>query len=378
MAVLIQELLTAAERMDALETQLQRSCYDALNEVVLNYPPCSSGPPTSLLELMQVVFQKLEQVAGALPGDPTRQLQGLLCGTIMVIVQKVGSTDDGKQVIVQSSKAVLELLFKILNGQRSAPHVEALLALSALINCLELEFVKHMETFLPYILNAITYIQDTDAVAVGAGRIQDLCNTLGDKLIPFLEPIAQCLITTVSKCDASLSHSAIASILGACGDLCLAVEAAFTPYLPHVLPLLKLAADYSVSGECIQNVFSEDRVILINGVLEAYASMLQGSKDHEAMQAIILPFTPDMYKFFQSVYNDEDRDDDNSWNLVGCVGDLADIFGTKIAQLFHAPEGDRIAWYWVLLTECAQEAEDESVLNTVNFAQEAIKRATTG
>jgi importin subunit beta-1 len=69
--------------------------------------------------------------------------------------------------------------------------------------------------------------------------VGDLCTALNEQVAPCVQPVMRRLLTALA--DPEVHPVAQPVTFSAFGDVALAVGAAFTPYLPQVLPVLEAA-----------------------------------------------------------------------------------------------------------------------------------------
>jgi importin subunit beta-1 len=126
----VQGLLeTAARPVEGADgTRLHTQAFEAINEVVE-----SAAPDTLPLvsQLVPVVVAKLAETLGpAGPGHERQtELQGLLCGVVQVVVQKLGGAGDAARAEVNKyADGVMDVLLKVFASRPGTVHEEAMLA----------------------------------------------------------------------------------------------------------------------------------------------------------------------------------------------------------------------------------------------------------
>ena len=79
-------------------------------------------------------------------------LQGLLCGVLQVIVQKLSDSDAAKAMIMHYADPIMESLLSVFAAQgQQGVHEEAMLAVGALTYASGRGFSKYMHGFFPYL-----------------------------------------------------------------------------------------------------------------------------------------------------------------------------------------------------------------------------------
>ncbi|KAE8708603.1 Importin subunit beta-1 [Hibiscus syriacus] len=113
---IVQSLLTVTHREDAGESRLRTAAYETLNEVVR----CSTDETAPLvLQLVPVIMMELHntlegQKLSSDGREKQSELQGLLCGCLLVIIQKLGSSEATKYVFMQYADQIMGLFLGFL------------------------------------------------------------------------------------------------------------------------------------------------------------------------------------------------------------------------------------------------------------------------
>ena len=83
-------------------------------------------------------------------------VQGLLCGVLQVIIQKLSDQDSGKAAVTQYADSIMEALLSVMACHSSTIHEEAMLAIGALTYACGPQFSKYMDNFYPYLQRGLT------------------------------------------------------------------------------------------------------------------------------------------------------------------------------------------------------------------------------
>ena len=78
-------------------------------------------------------------------------LQGLLCGVLQVIVQKLSEADATKGAVMQCSDQCMEVLLGVFSANRNSVHEEAMLVVGALTYACGASFSKYLSHLFPII-----------------------------------------------------------------------------------------------------------------------------------------------------------------------------------------------------------------------------------
>jgi importin subunit beta-1 len=86
-------------------------------------------------------------------------VQGLLCGVLQVIIQKLSETDATKAGVTAYADNIMEALLSVFACHSSTVHEEAMLAVGALTYACGTQFNKYMERFYPILEKGLTNYQ---------------------------------------------------------------------------------------------------------------------------------------------------------------------------------------------------------------------------
>ena len=120
-------LLQASERSDAGENNLRCSAYEALNTTLQNAAADTRG---NVEQLLPVILQRLQdtfalQIVSNDDREAQSELQGLLCGTLQVIVQKLGPNS------VPFADRLMQLFLQLCSNKNSSLQEEVLMGIGA-------------------------------------------------------------------------------------------------------------------------------------------------------------------------------------------------------------------------------------------------------
>lgn len=373
---IVRALLLASERGDA-EQSLRMECYESLNEIIR-----ASTPDTYPIvqQLIPLVMQKLEVTLEALaaPGASTEtkekvsEVQGLLCGTLQTIVQKLsGGGNQAKMLVLQYADVIMQRLLHVLGSHAATVHEEAMLCVGALAYAVGESFEKYVTALYPFIETGLKNHEEYEVCNVTVGVVGDVCRALDEKILPFCDGIVYQLLQDLQSTQ--LHRSVKPPILSCFGDLALAVGPAFEKYLPYVIPMLQSATQLSMMTDKEDEEMIDYNNMLRNGIFEAYAGLLQGFKDDKSKMQQLLQHAQFVLSFIEEVSKDKDRDEAVTRAMVGVMGDMADTMD-GIGQLFMEKP------FWRdLLRECEDPAgDDDQLRETARWAREQILQRTGG
>ncbi|KAK1325865.1 Transportin-1 [Acorus calamus] len=367
---IIQALLTVTHREDAGESRLRTAAYEALNEVVRcsndeTAPTVAQLVPVLMLELHQTLeAQKLSSEEREKQSD----LQGLLCGCLQVIIQKLSSSDATKFILMQFTDQVMGLFLRVFACRNATVHEEAMLAIGALAYATGPGFAKYMQEFYPYLEMGLQNYEEYQVCSITVGVVGDLCRALDDKILPFCDGIMTQLLKDLSS--SQLHRSVKPPIFSCFGDIALAIGGNFEKYLIYAMPMLQSAAELSVKCSGVDDEIVEYTNLLRTGILEAYSGIFQGFKNSPKTQ-LLMPYAPLILQFLDSLYMEKDMDDAVSKAAIGVLGDLADTLGSNAGPLINQSVSSKD-----FLDECLS-SDDHLIKESAEWAKMAISRAVS-
>lgn len=73
-------------------------------------------------------------------------------------------------------------------------------AIGAVASALELDFVKYMDSFTPFLYNALGNQEEPGLCAMAIGLVSDISRSLGDKVQPYCDTFMNYLLNNLRVC----------------------------------------------------------------------------------------------------------------------------------------------------------------------------------
>ncbi|KAL5816843.1 hypothetical protein ACOSQ3_025221 [Xanthoceras sorbifolium] len=365
---IVQALLTVSHREDAGESRLRTAAYETLNEVVR----CSTDETAPMvMQLVPLIMMELHQTLEAQKlttdeREKQNEIQGLLCGCLQVIIQKLGSSEQTKYVFMQYADQMMGLFLRVFAIRSATAHEEAMLAIGALAYATGLDFGKYMPEFYKYLEMGLQNSEDYQVCAITVGVVGDICRALEEKILPYCDGIMTQLLKDLSSNQ--LHRSVKPPIFSCFGDIALAIGESFEKYLMYAMPMLQSAAELSVHTAGVDDDMTEYTNSLRNGILEAYSGIFQGFKGSPKTQ-LLMPYAPHVLQFLDSLYMEKDMDEVVSKTAIGVLGDLADTLGSNAGPLIQQSVSSKD-----FLNECLS-SDDHMIKESAEWAKLAITKA---
>ncbi|XP_059644028.1 importin subunit beta-1-like [Cornus florida] len=360
-------LLETADRTDCSDSKLRSAAYETLNEVIR----CSNLMETSqiIAQLLPVIMNKLGQtielqIVSSDDLEKQGDSQALLCGVLQVIIQKLGSTDETKSIILQAADQIMVLFLMVFACRSSTVHEEAMLAIGALAYATGPEFGKYMTQFYKYLEMGLQNFEEYQVCTISVGVVGDICRALEDKILPYCDGIMTLLLRDLSSSE--LHRSVKPPIFSCFGDVALTIGEHFEKYIPYAIPVMQRAAEVCAQMDNSDEEMAEYRNQLSRSIFEAYSGILQGFKNSKP--DLMLPHAPHLLQFIELVSRDKKREESVTQAAVAVLGDLADALGSNVKILFKDRE-----FCMEFLGECLQ-SNDKQLKETATWTQGMIGR----
>jgi len=353
----LEKLLKTTERDDADENNLRVSAYEAMNVLIQN---ASKDTHNIILTVVPIFIERLAktfqmQVVSVDDREEQTELQSLLSGVLQVIIQKLGSG------IKPWADGMMQLFLQVFTSKSASVHEEALMAVGAIANAVEVDFEKYMPHFRPFLTLGLRNYEEHQVCAVAVGVVGDTSRALGPKLLPFCDEIVSLLLQDLQ--NPLLNRNVKPPILSCFGDIALAIGGEFVKYLGIVMNMLQQASTTTV------DMNDYDLVDYLNqlreGIFEAYTGIIQGLRSDGMADPHFLPFVNHVVNFVGFVFSDNTRSSSVTRGAVGVLGDLAHALGAQVKQPLSQP------FVKELLAECIK-SDDSQTVDVAQWAKDVI------
>lgn len=362
----LQALLKTVEREDVNEANLTVNAWEAISALI----SAAARDTYPILEgYVGVFLQRLDITIKAPHSQKLDEVQGLLCGALQSLIQKLG--DRMRRYANEVMQLILTLFQTKLNMQQAlvqkgetvnySVQEEALLVVGALANALTFDFDIYMQAFAPFLIAGLRNQSEAAVCTIAVSILGDLCGALGDKIAPYCDEIITVLLQNLQS--SAINRDVKPNIIAAFGDVALAIGAQFEKYLQYVGLVLKQASEAQVDTSNEQMV--EYLNLLRESIFESYVGILQGLKKQRPQA--FNPYVDGLIEFIKIVAQDENTDQEVFRCAVNVIGDLANVYGLKVRQLLSQD--------WILqLVRDATSSGDHDVRQTGAYATKQLKK----
>ncbi|KAL8703306.1 MAG: hypothetical protein Q9201_003497 [Fulgogasparrea decipioides] len=350
------------------DAQVRMAAYEVLNAFVTS--SANESLPI-VARLSDVILQRLEntipmqqQIVSVDDRNTLEEIQTSLASALLAIIQRL------EREIKPQADRIMHVLLQVLNsvGAKSSVPDTIFATVGALANALEEEFAKYMDSFTPFLYNALANQEEPALCAMAVGLVSDITRSLGEVSQPYCDAFMNYLLQILS--GATNGHQLRPAILQCFGDMAQAIGPHFEKYLSVVAQVLNQSSTMTLSDGAFE-VF-EYFISLREGILDAWDGAILAMKHGKA--DALRPHVDSIIKFLHLVSQDPNRSEALLRAAMGVTGDLADAFhGGEYAEAF------RSEWLTQLIKEVRTSPEYSArTKETARWAREQVKRQGTG
>jgi len=324
-------LLQCTDRPDASEAHLRTSSYEALNTLLMN-GAADTIPHTKLI--LPMIIDRLGktfamQIVSGDDKEMQTELQGLLCGALQVMTQKL----EGEAA--PYCDQMMTLFLQVFSAKSSTVHEEALMAVGAVATATGADFGKYMEHFRPFLSLALGNYEEHQVCSVAVGVVGDICRALDNKFLQYSDETISLLLHNLQ--NPMLNRNVKPLILSAFGDIALAVGAHFEKYMQVTMTMMVQAAA-TTAGDGSNPDMVDYVTKLRVGILEAFTGILNGLRDGQR-GAAFEPYAQHLLDFLRALASEstsQPLDEELLRTAAGVIGDFVHL-GPRLKQAAKQP-----------------------------------------
>ncbi|CAR25358.1 karyopherin beta [Lachancea thermotolerans CBS 6340] len=328
--VLVDALMKAANRTDN-ENSARASAFSALTTLV---EFSTDQVAESAISISSFILDKLGQTMSVdesqLNNDAKQSLEELQSNVLSVLSAVIRKNPAS---VTSVSDMLMDLFLKLLDKKDSS-YVEddVFYAISSLAAALGKTFEKYLETFSPYLVNALNQVQSQVSITA-VGLIADISNCLEDGFKQFAPAFMNVLGQMISANNAKKELKP--AVLSVFGDIASNIGADFIPYLNQVMALCVAAQNTRPENASLEAL--EYNVKVHESVLDAYVGMVAGLHDNADA---LFPYVGTLFQFISHIADNPtlNSEDSTARAAVGIVGDVAAMFPDGRIKQFYAQD----------------------------------------
>ncbi|KAL8789954.1 MAG: hypothetical protein Q9213_000840 [Squamulea squamosa] len=364
----ITHILSVTENATGGDAQVRMAAYEVLNAFVTN---AAHDSLPVIAKLSDIILQRLEntipmqqQIVSVDDRNVLEEIQTSLSGALLAIIQRL------EREIKPQADRIMHVLLQVLNsvGAKSSVPDTVFATVGALANALEEDFAKYMESFAPFLYNALGNQEEPALCAMAIGLVSDITRSLGEVSQPYCDAFMNYLLQILS--GTSNGNQLRPAILQCFGDMAQAIGPHFEKYLSVVAQVLNQSSSMTLSDGAYE--MFDYFVSLREGILDAWDGAILAMKQGKANS--LRPHVDSIFKFLQLIAQDSNRSEALLRAAMGVIGDLAEAFPNG-----EYGEAFRSEWVAQLIRDVRSSQEyAPRTKDTARWAREQIKRQPTG
>ncbi|KAL2435143.1 Importin subunit beta-1 [Exophiala dermatitidis] len=362
----VSSLLAVTAKEDA-NNQLRTAAYEVLSGFVTN---AAHDSLQIVAELSNVIIQRLEatipmqkQIVSIDDKITLEELQVSLASVLLAIVQRL------EQNIAPQADRIMQINLEMLNvaGNTSVPEV-IFQIVSGLANALSGDFLKYMDSFIPYLYNALANQDAPDMCSLAIGLVSDIVRALEDKAQPYCDTFMNYLLNNL-RSD-KLTNSLKPPILETFGDIATSIGVHFETYVTVVAQVLQQANNVSVANDVSFDML-DYIVSLRSGIADAWSGLILAFKG-TPKAPLLQSYVPAIFEFLQTVAQDMNHNEGLLRACMGIIADLSETFPDGSLANYYRQE-----WVTKLIKETRSNRDfSPRTITAARWAREQVKRQT--
>ncbi|KAL1994105.1 hypothetical protein VTN49DRAFT_2774 [Thermomyces lanuginosus] len=361
----VERLLAITER-SGTDVQLQGAAYEVLNQWISNSAedtlPMIASVSGVILQRLEHTIPLQQQVVSVEDRIVLEEMQSSLAIVLLAAINRLGSE------IRPEADRIMQILLQVLSSLPPSSSVPDLVlaAIGGVANAVDEDFLKYMESFLPFLYKALENHEAPGLCAMAVGLVGDITRALSEKVQPYCDAFMNHMLKILTS--SGLRDTLKPSVLVTFGDIAQAIGTQFDPYLTVVVQVLQQAAQVSLAEDVDVDTINYVES-LREGIVDAWSGILLAYKDKPQVVQL-RPHVESIFQLLHSIYEDPHRGEGLSRSALGVIGDLADAFPNgEFAEYFRAN------WVTQFIREVRSERQlSERTINTARWAREQVKR----
>lgn len=357
----VQALLQASVRPDVKEANLQVSVYEALNIMVHEAAP---DVHPLIVAVLPMIGGRLEQTLNERPSsseerEALNESQALLCGTLQSIITTLDVS-----AIQPHADMLMTLFLRVLQSKNATVHEEALMAIGAVADKVEGQFVKYMDHVKAPLLQGLDHAEEYHVCSVAVHVTCDVARAVGVAFQPWGDDVMKTLLKHLH--DASVVRTVKNHIIACIGDIALALGGHFERYLSYVIPVLTQAAQVNYKHDDWDNV--DYLQGLRESIIEAFSGILLGLSGDNKVALFVQQqgLLGSIVNLINLIADDPNVTERVLRGTCGLIFDLVKLVGPAIAQQLKTPQVEKI------IQAAADKECEEETIQAAQAARQAL------
>ncbi|KAJ1330084.1 hypothetical protein BSLG_009756 [Batrachochytrium salamandrivorans] len=325
------------------DPHLRASVYEAMATLINNCANDSLGSVQNLTTMMLSRLGETVNMQNQLVGADDRRVhcefQANLCSVLTSSIRRLqGQISEVADAIMTTMLLVMSSASKV-----STLMEDAFLVAGALATAIEGNFVRYMDSFFPYLNDALQNFEEHQLCTIAVGLVGDICRALNEAILPYCAGLMSTLGVLLQ--NPNVHRNIKPACLAVLGDMSLAIGPKFEAYLqPTMMAIHQLSESINQMPNSTNEQYEYIHQMR-DGIAEAYVGIVQGLKTGDRAE-LIMPYAHHMFLFLEATTSQEDRLESVTRSIVGLVGDLAEMLPLGTMKPLFSAE-----WIGFLLKE---------------------------
>lgn len=358
----LMETLMNVTNRSTNEGNARTAAYEALSDLALysanDTIQLVSRVGEEMLSRMEKLIGMQNQLLGMDDRASWNELQSNCCSVVGSVVRKLGPQ------VQPLADRIMTVSLQLLatSAKEAAVAEDAFMPIGHLVNALGGAFEKYIPHLMEYIYPALAVLDEFQVFTTAVGLTGDLARAVGKAFGPYAQTILQALLAALAS--PILHRTAKPTVVAAFGDIGMALETDFTPYLEHVMSMLSQAGAIQVDAS--QDMAMSDFIwSMRESIADAFVGIVNG---YARDPSPLAPYVGGLIGFIQKYTADEDATDNFVRSGMNLLGDLATSFKNTPSKELFQTEG-------VLQTiqQARAQGRTKNTLTAVKYAKASIK-----
>lgn len=198
----VSTLLSVTEGQDT-DNQLRMAAYEVLNAFMTHSAndclPIVAKTSELVLKRLEDTIPMQQQVVSVEDRITLEEIQTSLTSVLLAIIQRLEAE------VKPAADRIMNVLLQILGsvGAKSSVPDTVFAAVGALSNALEEDFGKYMESFTPFLYNALGSREEPGLCAMAIGLVSDITRSLGELSQPYCDTFMNYLLSNLNVSTSS-------------------------------------------------------------------------------------------------------------------------------------------------------------------------------
>ena len=193
----VSTLLSVTEGAET-DNQLRMAAYEVLNAFMTNAAndslPTVAKTSDLVLARLEGTMSMQKQIVSVEDRITLEEIQTSLSSVLLAIIQRLEAE------VKPAADRIMNVLLQILGsvGPKSSVPDTVFAAVGALANALEEDFQKYMESFTPFLYNALGNREEPGLCAMAIGLVSDITRSLGEMSQPYCDTFMNYLLSNLN------------------------------------------------------------------------------------------------------------------------------------------------------------------------------------